>query len=266
MKKIITLLLFVACTTILCAQDIIITKDSKRIEAKIIEVTPTIVKYKKWNYQDGPDILEAKSNIAAIMWGNGEVEAFNIEEVVETTKEEEKQDVVVKEESKIEKEESVAIVKEVADKNMVIAKTENNNYVVGTGSLSLVRLENGDYMCDGKLITHENIREFYANNCYDAYLMYKKAYNTSVAGYTLLCAGSVCALAGSLTMIGDLASGLALLVTGLCADIACIPTILVAYKQQNKAIDIYNKNCSKKEIVTLNLGSTTNGFGLTINF
>ena len=127
-------------------------------------------------------------------------------------------------------------------------------------------MENGDYMCDGKLITHENIREFYANNCYDAYLMYKKAYNTSVAGYTLLCAGSVCALAGSLTMIGDLASGLALLVTGLCADIACIPTILVAYKQQNKAIDIYNKNCSKKEIVTLNLGSTTNGFGLSINF
>jgi hypothetical protein len=266
MKKIITLLVFVVCTTMLYAQDIIITKDSKRIEAKIIEVTPTTVKYKKWSYQDGPDILEAKSNIAAIMWGNGEVEAFSVEEVVVTTKEEDKQEVVVKEESKIEKEESVAIVKEVADKNMVIAKTENNNYVVGTGSLSLVRLENGDYMCDGKLITHENIREFYANNCYDAYLMYKKAYNTSVAGYTLLCAGSVCALAGSLTMIGDLASGLALLVTGLCADIACIPTILVAYKQQNKAIDIYNKNCSKKEIVTLNLGSTTNGFGLSINF
>ena len=272
MKKIITLLVFVVCTTMLYAQDIIITKDSKRIEAKIIEVTPTTVKYKKWSYQDGPDILEAKSNIAAIMWGNGEVEAFSVEEVVATTKEEEKQEVVVKEESTMEKEDSVAIVKEVekekmvANKNTVIVKTENNNYVVGTGGLSLVRLENGDYMCDGKLIAHENIREFYANNCYDAYLMYKKAYNTSVAGYTLLCAGSVCALAGSLTMIGDLASGLALLVTGLCADIACIPTILVAYKQQNKAIDIYNKNCSKKEIATLNLGSTTNGFGLTINF
>ena len=86
MKKIITLFVFVVCTTMLYAQDIIITKDSRRIEAKIIEVTPTTVKYKKWSYQDGPDILEAKSNIAAIMWGNGEVEAFNSEEIVEKTK------------------------------------------------------------------------------------------------------------------------------------------------------------------------------------
>ena len=35
MKKIITLLLFVICATMLYAQDIIITKNSKRIEAKI---------------------------------------------------------------------------------------------------------------------------------------------------------------------------------------------------------------------------------------
>ena len=103
MKKIITLLVFVVCITMLYAQDIIITKDSKRIEAKIIEVTPTTVKYKKWSYQDGPDILEAKSNIAAIMWGNGEVEAFSVEEVVVTTKKEDKQEVVVKEESNMEK-------------------------------------------------------------------------------------------------------------------------------------------------------------------
>ena len=269
MKKIITLLVFIVCVAMLSAQDIIITKDSKRIEAKIIEVTPTTVKYKKWSYQDGPDILEAKSNIAAIMWGNGEVEAFSVEEVVEKPKVEEKQEVVVEEELKKEKGENVATTKEVkvtTDKNTVIAKTENNNYVVGTGGVSLVRLEDGDYMCDGKLITQENIREFYANNCYDAYSMYKKAYNTGVAGYTLLCAGSVFALAGSLTMIGDLSSGLALLITGLCADIACIPTILVAYKQRNKAIDIYNGQCSKKEVATLNLGTTSNGVGLTINF
>ena len=79
MKKAFTLLSLIFCVSILMAQDIIITKDSKRIEAKIIEVTPTTVKYKKWSYQDGPDIYEAKSNIAAIMWGNGEVEAFNVE-------------------------------------------------------------------------------------------------------------------------------------------------------------------------------------------
>ena len=268
MKKIITLLVFIVCVAMLSAQDIIITKDSKRIEAKIIEVTPTTVKYKKWSYQDGPDILEAKSNIAAIMWGNGEVEAFSVEEVVEKPKVEEKQEVVV-EELKMEKEENVATTKEVkvaTDKNTVIAKTENNNYVVGTGGVSLVRLEDGDYMCDGKIIAHENIKEFYANNCYDAYLMYKKANNTGVVAWTLLGAGLGFTLGGGLTCIADLGSGLALLITGLCADIACVPFVVVSMKQNNKAMDIYNRKCSKKEVATLNLGTTSNGVGLTINF
>ena len=96
MKKAFTLLSLIFCVSILMAQDIIITKDSKRIEAKIIEVTPTTVKYKKWNYQDGPDIYEAKSNIAAIMWGNGEVEAFNEEtKVVEEKPAVEKKEVTI---------------------------------------------------------------------------------------------------------------------------------------------------------------------------
>lgn len=246
MKKLFTLFLCIICATMMYAQDIIITKDSKRIEAKIIEVTTTTVKYKKWSYQDGPDIYEAKSNIAAIMWGNGEVEAFN----VETEKKE------------------VATIDTIVEKkhNTVIAKTESNNYVVGTGSLSLVRLEDGDYMCDGKIIAKENIKEFYANNCYDAYLMYKKANTTSTVAWTLLGVGLGCTLGGSLACIGDIGTGLSFLITGLIADIACIPFACVSVKQNNKAMDIYNQRCSKKEVATINFGTTTNGIGFVLKF
>lgn len=254
MKKAFTLLSLIFCVSILMAQDIIITKDSKRIEAKIIEVTTTTVKYKKWNYQDGPDIYEAKSNIAAIMWGNGEVEAFNVE-VAEAP--EQKETVEAPVEQKVKKEKS---------NNTIIAKTENNNYVIGTGSLSLVRLEDGDYMCDGKLIAKENIKEFYANNCYDAYLMYKKSYNCGVAAWTLLGAGLGCMLGGSLAFIGDFETGLSFLITGLIADIACIPFACISVKQNNKAMDIYNQRCSKKEVATINFGTTTNGIGFVLKF
>lgn len=253
MKKAFTLLSLIFCVSILMAQDIIITKDSKRIEAKIIEVTPTTVKYKKWTYQDGPDIYEAKSNIAAIMWGNGEVEAFNLET--------EKKDVATVD--TIKKETPKVVEKK---QNTVIAKTESNNYVVGTGSLSLVRLEDGDYMCDGKIIAKENIKKFYANNCYDAYLMYKKANTTSTVAWTLLGAGLGCTLGGSLACIGDIRTGLSFLITGLIADIACIPFACVSVKQNNKAMDIYNGKCSKKEVAKLNFGATTNGIGFILTF
>lgn len=252
MKKTFTLLSLIFCVSILMAQDIIITKDSKRIEAKIIEVTPTTVKYKKWSYQDGPDIYEAKSNIAVIMWGNGEVEAFN-----EETK-------VVEEKPAVEKKEVTIQKKET--ENVVIAKTENSNYVIGTGNLSLVRLEDGDYMCDGRLIAKENIKEFYANNCYDAYLMYKKSSNTGTAAWVLLGTGTGLILGGSLTCIGDLGTGLGLLITGLVADIVCIPFACVSMKQNNKAMDIYNGKCSKKEVAKLNFGATTNGIGFILTF
>lgn len=36
------------------AQDIIVYKDSKRIDAKIIEVGQNEIKYKKSDFQDGP--------------------------------------------------------------------------------------------------------------------------------------------------------------------------------------------------------------------
>ena len=84
MKRIIIFLNLIIYVTLLNAQDIIITKDSKRIEAKITEINTTTIKYKKWNYQDGPDIYENKNNIAVIMWGNGEVEVFNNEEKQDT--------------------------------------------------------------------------------------------------------------------------------------------------------------------------------------
>ena len=67
-------------------------------------------------------------------------------------------------------------------------------------------------------------------------------------------------------MIGDLGAGLGLMITGLVFDIACIPTLCVAIKQNNKAMDIYNQRCTKKELATINFGTTTNGIGFSINF
>lgn len=57
--------------------DLIIKRDSSRIEALILEVDAQVVKYKKYSDQEGPTFSIEKTEIASIIYGNGEIETFN---------------------------------------------------------------------------------------------------------------------------------------------------------------------------------------------
>ena len=54
MKRITMLLLLCSISFCCLAQDIIVTRDLKRIDAKVTEVSETEVRYKKANNPDGP--------------------------------------------------------------------------------------------------------------------------------------------------------------------------------------------------------------------
>lgn len=58
------------------AQDFITTKDGTDIMAKIIEVSSTEVKYKKYNNPDGPTFVLKKSDILIILYEDGEKEVM----------------------------------------------------------------------------------------------------------------------------------------------------------------------------------------------
>lgn len=49
------------------------------IEAKIIEITPSEIKYKKFSFQDGPTYVESKSEIQYIKYSTGLKEQFSEE-------------------------------------------------------------------------------------------------------------------------------------------------------------------------------------------
>lgn len=59
------------------AQDIITLKDGTDIQAKILEVTPTEVKFKKLSNPDGPLYTMRKSDILIVRYENGENEVFS---------------------------------------------------------------------------------------------------------------------------------------------------------------------------------------------
>lgn len=76
MKKIFFLILFCAFSINAYTQDIIILKNNTKVEAKIIEVGLEIVKYVKYNNQNGPTILLDIEKINSIIYENGEVTSF----------------------------------------------------------------------------------------------------------------------------------------------------------------------------------------------
>ncbi|MBL7884447.1 MAG: hypothetical protein JNL69_10295 [Bacteroidia bacterium] len=70
------------CSLNLKAQDTIVKITGEKVIAKIIEITPTEVKYKKIEFIDGPTYVDYKSKIEFIVFSNGLKEFFEKKEEV----------------------------------------------------------------------------------------------------------------------------------------------------------------------------------------
>ena len=88
MKSIATFILL-SISLALSAQDIIVTKDSKRIDANITEVSDENIRYKKPTLPDGPVFVIAIKDINTIVYRNGDVQTFK-EESAKTEQTQEK--------------------------------------------------------------------------------------------------------------------------------------------------------------------------------
>jgi len=60
------------------AQDIIILKNGEEIKSKVIEVSSDLIKYKKWENQEGPTYSSNKSDVFMIKYINGTKDVFNL--------------------------------------------------------------------------------------------------------------------------------------------------------------------------------------------
>ena len=60
------------------AQDVIITRDGTKINAKVAEVNENDIRYKLFENPSGPTYFLKKSEIASILYENGHVDVFNM--------------------------------------------------------------------------------------------------------------------------------------------------------------------------------------------
>jgi len=77
-KCAILLLLIVSGLSEGFSQDTIYMKSKEQILAKVLEVSPNDVKYKKFDNLDGPEYYSSKSEIARIVYQNGVVDEFKL--------------------------------------------------------------------------------------------------------------------------------------------------------------------------------------------
>ena len=81
MKKVFTLCVGVLLAAMsIYAQDIIVTNDAQKIEAKILEISKTEIKYKEKDYIDGPTFVLGTNEISTIIYANGKVVLYHQEQ------------------------------------------------------------------------------------------------------------------------------------------------------------------------------------------
>lgn len=78
MKKLFTLTAFALISVVSFAAtfDIIVTTDEQRIEAQIVEVSKSEIKYKEIDNPDGPTFILSTNDLSSIIFSNGQIKVY----------------------------------------------------------------------------------------------------------------------------------------------------------------------------------------------
>lgn len=123
------------------AQDVIVMKDQSTVMSKVLEITSTEIKYKKWNNQDGPTYSINRSEVVSINYENGEVDRFS-----ETT---------------------------ISQPNTYSQQTQNNH----NGYMEAIASFPAAMKLNGRRLTDEELRSLIDEQSYQLYLKGKRQNN-----------------------------------------------------------------------------------------
>lgn len=220
------------------AQDIIITRDAKRIESKIQEVSLTEVRYQTWNNLDGPVFVLPTSEISVITFQNGTVKVFDS-------------------------------AKSSADNNQGINSSELSFGTISRfGNMYSLRQNGRETQMDRDAYLY-----FVNQHCPAAYNEYIKGNNMRMAGWGMLGAGLPVCLAVGVPMLlccwtyGGVVTGAVFIAVGGAATLASVPLLCVGYSKCNNSHNVYNiKSSQHTQTLSLNGQISQDGIGLALRF
>ena len=280
------------CTTLLMltlftfAQDVIVTTDSKKIEAKILEVSKYEIKYKDADNLEGPTFILSVNDINSIVYSNGKVVLYN-QSTQPVTHEQTNPTSLASLPQVID---NAAIIElttgEILNVQLTNVTSSSVSYIqngvlftIPSSQINNVSFSNGQvkvynssgftsndnakeigvkplyvsrsgnmYYYDGKAMNESTYYEFLLNNCSEASNLFYRGSVAASVGWILFSIGVGLDFG---TLISYLAVGgnsaiSAMSLIGLGFEIACIPTLIVGYNKKHRSADVFNTTCAHK--------------------
>ena len=252
MKKIVSLVFAAFVAVGAFAQDLIITRDGQRLEAKVLEVSSAEVKYKEFNNQDGATFILRADEINTVVFENGSVKVFNAPAQAD--------------DNQPAKVEETAAVEEVLPQ------------------AALFTMDDDIYFLGDRKFTEAEYLAFVQENCQPAYEAFMKGAKLRKTGWQLLASGLPILTAGIVLcgvgvgvgyeqgnkQLGDglCVPGAILISVGTGLSIGSIPCLIVGSVKKNNSYEVYNEDCAPKPTATLDfrLQTSQNGIGLAMRF
>ena len=227
MRKITTLVLM-SLSLAVSAQDIIVTRDNKRIDANITEVSGDNIRYKKANSPDGPVFVMPVKDINSIVYKNGDVQTFE-----ETAATQDLPAAVSATPASITTSTAASeptVYKALEFKGDVLPEIEYKKAVVPGKKKMKKRY------CGGNMVLNKReFKIFLQRNCPEAYKELKKAQTLNIIG-------------SSITVVGCLSSAFIPIPTCLAAIgggcALSLAFFLPAAHYESQVLDTYNATCA----------------------
>lgn len=272
------------------AKDVIVLNSSDSIKAKILEVTPTEVKYKKMNYLDGPTFIILKSEISKITYGNGDVESFVQKEeknvAVDSTSNSATASANVNTTANVSASANDSATATVSASTLPPIDSEKSIAPKEEPSYPMLDRIKGKYVLGDMVMDKKEYGKFLDANCPIAYEKWRSGSKRVKSGWTLAITGFTCEMISTISFIsyakseryharggyytyndGALALGIATLVPAVLLETTAVPLLVTGYVSRRKSIGLYNEQCApKNSAFELRLNVKGNGLGLSLNF
>ena len=257
MKRIIsTAFLLLGFLVFANAQDIIITKDSRRIEAKIVNVNRSTINYKEYNNLEGETKTILKSEIATVSYEDGTAEVYNAVGTPQAPR---------------------------TDKKGPITCSE----------MEFATYKNGDLFYNDRVLSDKEVRNAMRNCNTELFKKYKSGQHRMVGGIVSTCVGlDLCVCGGVFMLYGSIFDsfdsddefdeddeiddvfyglGIGFLTVGATATAIGIPLWVSGVNKKRNALqefrDSYkDRTGSYNEPIHLDLTSHKNQIGLALKF
>ena len=271
MKKILTLMVAVLTAFNLFAADVIVTRDARRIEAKILEVSSSEIKYKEADNLDGPTFVLTSAEINTIIYNNGTVKVFDqpAQQPVRSTQ-------------------------------PTYNNAGYNNYNAGYSNtpaftgLPITKSDDYYYMGDQRM-DEDQYASFIRQNCNEAWEYYDSGKSLWSTGWKCFGTGLGFTTAGAILLgvgvgagvrysysggytyydnsayLGCVIPGAILTATGGALLTACVPCLVIGGIRKNNSHEVYNEKCAttqqaKAVPMTFGFSASENGIGVALKF